>query len=214
MKDTYFTQDNIKSKSQEMVGFLKRRPFPEKVNGKMALLVLDMQDYFLQPESHAYVPSANAVIDNINKLSEVFEKKNWPIFCTQHINVPGEAGMMEEWWDDLLTEEHPHKNLIDEIKDHDCTVIKKSQYDAFYQTDLLEELQSRDITDVVITGVMTHLCCETTARSAFVNGFRVWFMVDVTATYKQEYHMSSIWNLNHGFAYPLLTDELLGIINK
>ncbi len=214
MKETYFTKENIDNKGNEILELFNRRSIPENINRKAALLILDMQDYFLQPDSHAYVPSADAIVGNIKKLSSTFENMSLPVFYTQHVNTPGQAGMMEEWWDDLLTEDHLKKGLIKGILNSDFILIKKSQYDAFYKTELLKELQSRRITDVVITGVMTHLCCETTARSAFVNGFRVWFMLDATATYNLDFHMNSIKNLNHGFAYPILTKEMIGIIEK
>jgi bifunctional isochorismate lyase/aryl carrier protein len=51
---------------------------------------------------------------------------------------------------------------------------------------------------------MTHLCCETTARAAFVRGFDVFFLVDGTATYNQDYHQATLLNLAHGVA--VLTD--------
>ena len=87
--------------------------------------------------------------------------------------------------------------------------IEKKQYDAFLQTLLEETLRQRKIEQIVITGVMTHLCCETTARSAFMRGFEVFFTVDGTATYNEELHRASLLTLSHGFAVPVTVDELL-----
>ena len=67
--------------------------------------------------------------------------------------------------------------------------------------------RGQQVTDVVITGVMTHLCCETTARSAFVRGYRVWFPVDGTATFNLDFHLGTLRALAHGFAsIPLVRD--------
>lgn len=55
---------------------------------------------------------------------------------------------------------------------------------------------------------MTHLCCETTARSAFIRGFDVFFTIDGTATYNEDFHFGTLYNLAHGFAVPLLIDEI------
>ncbi|MES0360330.1 MAG: isochorismatase family protein, partial [Anaerolineales bacterium] len=63
------------------------------------------------------------------------------------------------------------------------------------------------------SGVMTHLCCETTARSAFVRGFEVFFVIDGTATYNEDYHMATLLNLAHGFTTPVLTKEVLKFIH-
>ena len=60
----------------------------------------------------------------------------------------------------------------------------------------------------MIAGVLTHLCCETTARSAFVRGFKVFFTVDGTATYYEDFHRATLLNLSHGFAVPVLVDDI------
>jgi len=61
----------------------------------------------------------------------------------------------------------------------------------------------------VVCGVMTHLCCETTAREAFVRGFEVFFPVDGTASYNQKFHEASLQNLAHGFAILTTVEQLL-----
>jgi isochorismate hydrolase len=73
--------------------------------------------------------------------------------------------------------------------------------------------QSR-VSQVVICGVMTHLCCESTARSAFMHGFEVFFPVDGSATYNQAYHQATLLNLSHGFATLTTVAEILQLIKK
>ncbi|MEW6239950.1 MAG: isochorismatase family protein, partial [Chloroflexota bacterium] len=72
-----------------------------------------------------------------------------------------------------------------------------------------QTLRDLEVEQVVITGVMTHLCCETTARAAFVRGFDVFYVVDGTATYTEAFHRASLLNLAHGFAVPVLAEEIL-----
>ena len=62
---------------------------------------------------------------------------------------------------------------------------------------------------VIVTGVMTHLCCETTAREAFVRGFNVVFPVDGTLTQNRLFHEATLRNLSHGFAVTPLLREVL-----
>jgi len=59
-----------------------------------------------------------------------------------------------------------------------------------------------------VAGVMTNLCCETTAREAFVRGFRVFFSVDATATSSVDLHEATLKNLAYGFAYFLDCERL------
>ena len=165
-----------------------------------ALLVLDMQRFFLQDSSHAFIPSAPTIVPGITRLIEAYRDADRPIFFTQHLNTDKNAQLMSKWWRDLIRPQDPLASIIDELDTSTGTVIIKSQYDAFYGTTLSELLQADHIAQVVICGVMTNLCCETTARSAFVRGFEVFFPVDATATYHADFHLASLKNLAFGFA--------------
>jgi bifunctional isochorismate lyase/aryl carrier protein len=125
------------------------------------------------------------------------------------VNSRGAAGMMEKWWRDVILEDHPLARITKALDTSAGRRVQKSQYDAFYQTDLEEMLGRWGARQVVICGVMTHLCCETTARSAFMRGLEVFFTVDGTATYNQDFHAATLLNLAHGFATLVLTGELL-----
>jgi isochorismate hydrolase len=168
-----------------------------------------MQDYFLKPESHAFIPSAEAIIPRINLLIEEFNKRNMAKFYTQHIDQNESEGMMGVWWNKNLLNENPLKSISSDLKIDKMQKITKSQYDAFWNTELEKMLTKRSITDIIITGVMTHLCCETTARSAFVRGFNVIFTIDGTATYNEEHQMGSLRNLAHGFAHVETIEEVI-----
>jgi isochorismate hydrolase len=212
MKQPYFTSNTIEAQARKFLEQLNRTREIDLRNGKTALLVLDMQDYFLNSESHAFVTSASAIIPNVVGLAKAFKERGLPVIYTQHINRPEDAGMMAEWWHDLITPTHPMAGLSDQLEFDGAEVLQKTQYDAFYQTDLAERLESQCVNGVVICGVMTHLCCETTARSAFMRGLRVWFTVDGTASYNEEFHLGALRNLAHGFAIPVLTSEVLSAL--
>jgi len=215
MKERYFTTDNLQAKAAEQLarieGIKKTRPLIKK---KTALLVLDMQEYFLDPDSHAFVPSALAILPQIQKLIAAFKHQHQPVIFTQHINTPENAAAMSRWWRDLITAENPSSKISSELETKSYPVLQKTQYDAFYQTPLEDMLRNLDIAQVIITGVMTHLCCETTARSAFVRGFDVFFAVDGTATYHEEFHLASLQNLAHGFATLVLTNDVTAELLK
>jgi isochorismate hydrolase len=175
---------------------------------EIALLVLDMQVFFLDEKSHAFVPSAKAILPGVKRLVKVFEEKNRPVFFTRHLNTASNAGLMKMWWQDLITNEALNSRIIPELSHPEAAVVCKGQYDAFFETNLENLLRSSGVTQVVITGVMTHLCCETTARSAFTRGFEVFFTIDGTATYTERFHKASLLNLSHGFSVAVLVDEV------
>lgn len=212
MKEDYFGEGKLLTQAGEFLAAVSRPSSRRKQRldlSTAALLVTDVQDYFLEERSHAHIPSANAVVPQIKKLQALFLSKQRPVFQTRHINNSGDAGQMAHWWKELITVENPLSAVTKELIHPDVPVILKSQYDAFFNTPLEKELRSRGVTRVVVTGVMTHLCCETTARSAFIRGFGVFFVVDATATYNRRFHEAALLNLSHGFAVPVLTQEIL-----
>jgi len=171
--------------------------------------VLDMQDYFLQSDSHAYIPSASAIVPVIRSLINIFQKKNRPVIFTRQVNTSQDADMMGKWWKGLLSPDSTQSEITLELNLTNGVFLNKTQYDAFWKTALDEILRSMNVEQVVITGVMTHLCCETTARSAFMRGYEVFFTADGTATYTEAHHCAALLNLAHGFALPVLAKEVL-----
>ncbi|MDW7759843.1 MAG: isochorismatase family cysteine hydrolase [Acidobacteriota bacterium] len=212
MKKLYVTPETIESRSRDFLreysGLQPARP-PGFDFLRSALLVLDMQRVFMDPSSHAYIPSAPAVIPRIRALAEAYEIRNRPAIFTRHVNTPEDAGRMADWWRNRIAPDNPLSALIPEFHRPSDRVILKSRYDAFFRTPLEEMLRGGGVDQVVICGVMTHLCCETTARSAFMRGFDVFFTVDGTATYTEAFHRASLLNLAHGFAVLTLSETIL-----
>ncbi len=181
-----------------------RRKLP--VLSKSCLLVIDMQNYFLGV--------ASPILDNVKRLISFYREKGLPVVFTQHGHDDPEVdgGMLREWWGELIIKGTWEHRLIEGISPVEGEkLVEKKRYSAFYRTDLEEYLKGLGISDVVITGVMTNLCCETTARDAFVRDFMVFFVEDATATSSPEMHMATILNISYGFGRVLKTEDILSI---
>ncbi|MCS7010611.1 MAG: cysteine hydrolase, partial [Anaerolineales bacterium] len=165
--------------------------------------------YFLTPSSHAFIPSAPAVLPGLNRLIRAYSQRGLPVFLSRHLNTPENAGLMASWWRELITPANPLSELDPRLEREGSIELQKTRYDAFFDTPLETLLRERGVEQVVIGGVMTHLCCETTARSAFMRGFQVFFLVDGTATYTEAFHRASLLTLTHGFAVPVLVGDIL-----
>ncbi|HID11290.1 MAG TPA: isochorismatase family protein [Candidatus Latescibacteria bacterium] len=211
VKGAYFTPDSVGERARHMLREVEpyRRRHISLVPKCSALVVLDMQEYFLKPTSHAYVPSAEAILPRIQALVRAYARRGFLAVFTRHVNSSEDAGVMERWWRELIAPDHPLSGIVPELDTSIGVVLEKHQYDAFYGTELEELLRRWGVGQVVVCGVMTHLCCETTARSAFVRGFEVFFPVDGTATYNEAFHRAALLNLSHGFAVPVLVEEVL-----
>ena len=177
---------------------------------KAALLILDMQEYFLDPASHAFVPSAPAIVPVIERLAGALRAAGRPVIATRHVNTPRDAGMLGQWWNDLVVPGSPAARLEPRLEKLATRVIDKGRYDAFHGTDLAVLLEVEGARQVVVSGVMTHLCVETTARAAFVRDYAVFVPVDATATYNRELHRASLLTLAHGVAAVVGARDILG----
>lgn len=211
VKEQYFTNENIDQIAQAFLKELQPVVRRTEVNlnlKKTALCVIDMQNYFMQPTSHAFIPSAQAIIPKIKQLQTFFLKDGLCVIHTRHGNTPKDAYNMASWWGKLLDRHSSDAQIIEELTSDKALIVDKTQYDAFYQTRLNEILKERNISQLIITGVMTHLCAETTARSAFMQNFEVFFAVDGTATYRRGLHLASLLTLSHGFAVPVLMQTI------
>ncbi len=164
-----------------------------------------MQNYFLR--------IAGRILGNVQKLVDFFRKKGLPIVYTMHGHKDPEkdGGMLLEWWGDLIMEGSWEHKLIEGLNPLPGEkVVKKNRYSAFYGTELEAFLRGKGVTDLVITGVMTNLCCETTARDAFVRDFRVFFVEDATSTSHPDFHRATLLNISYGFGIILKTEDLVG----
>lgn len=173
------------------------------VPGKAALLIIDMQFYFMA--------LAQPIVNNVISLIDCFRANDGKILFTRHghRDPKKDGGMLAKWWGELILYGSSDWELIDELPVHaGDTIIDKNRYSAFFSTRLDERLRAQGVEDLVICGVMTNCCCETTARDAFIRDYRVFFVGDATATANNELHVASLKNLAYGFAYIVNTKDL------
>ncbi len=175
-----------------------------------ALLVIDMQRYFTDPSSHASFPAADDIVGNVQFLLAEFRSRGLPVLFTRHALERGEdAGIMGSWWRDVLTVDNPLSAIDERVRPlTEERVVRKTRYSAFVGTDLERILNASKITRLVIAGVMTHLCCESTARDAFMRDHEVFFIADATASKDEELHLGSLRALADGFAILATTEEV------
>ena len=90
----------------------------------------------------------------------------------------------------------------------DEVIVTKHRYGAFESTDLDLVLRSRGIRTVIMTGVATNVCVETTARQAFLRDYYVVFTNDCTATYYQADHDATLRNIESFFGEVVSAEEI------
>ncbi len=178
---------------------------------KSALLVIDMQRFFLDPASPTFTCGGLAILPIVKEVIGAFRNTHRPVIYTRHVHHPDhlDSGIMAWWWEGMCVEGSAESEIHpDLIPDPREKVIFKHRYSAFYNTDLETVLRCLKVEDLVVTGVMTNLCCESTARDAYYRDFRVFFLADGTATISEEMHMASLLNLSYGFAQVTTSDAI------
>jgi ureidoacrylate peracid hydrolase len=186
---------------------------------KCALLVIDMQNSFLAEGALFEVPAGREIIPNIERLIAYAREHGIPVIWTQSDNTPPGGGLILDrypiirqsralWRGDKSFELYP--DMVQPLESEHRVV--KHKYDAFHDTDLDTVLRNLRRDTIILTGVATEVCCESTARSAFFHEYKVAFLSDATATNDPKVHRSTCDRMDRFFARVLDTDEVVSIL--
>jgi len=158
---------------------------------KTALLVIDMQNDFVLEGHPMEVPEARTAIPYIHKLIGTSRELGIPVIYSQHtLRDDFAVSPLESTYNERLLTVGMRKGsfgvqVIDALKPAENEiVIEKYRYDAFHATNLEPVLRSirglNQIDTVIITGTLTEVCCESTARGAYMRDYKVAFVSDAT----------------------------------
>lgn len=151
--------------------FAQKTGVAEKT-GKKALLVIDVQKVYFEGGLKVTHPAGS--IDNIARAMDAAKEHGVHIVIIQHSSRNERSSFRKG---NPLWELHPE--IAKRPYDH---LTVKSYPGSFTKTDLDEWLKSKGIETVVITGYMTQMCCDSTARQAMHKGYKVEFLSDGTGT--------------------------------
>lgn len=176
-----------------------------------ALIVIDPQRGFTDP---SWGPRDNpAAEDNIRRLLDHWRERDWPIILVRHDSTSPTSP---------LRPGQPGNDFIGGVEGPHDLLVTKTVNSAFYgEPDLDAWLRSAGVGAVVICGITTNHCCETTARMAGNLGYDVTFVIDATHTFDrtgpdgravtaQELSRATAASLHGEFATVRSTEEALG----
>ncbi len=195
------------------------------VRERAALIVVDLQNCFVAG-SPISAPEGPAILDRVNRLAAVCREAGILVVHTRFVLRPdgSNAGILAETappvkagiLDDGRESAALHPDLVVDAAD---LVLDKPRFGAFHGTDLESMLRARGRDTVIISGLMTNVCCETTAREAMMRDFRVFFLSDATATAEMDdvpaavLQRATLATLGFLFAQVLTVDEMIGKIS-
>ena len=211
--DSYVTAETLASLTRKWLGEIRPFNSHEMVldRDKSALLVIDMQRFFLDPDSPTFTCGGLAILPTLRRVVGSFRSSGRPVIFTRHVHHPDDldSGIMGWWWEGKCLEGTRESEIHPELAPLPGEkIVCKHRYSAFYDTDLETVLRCLKVEDLVVTGVMTNLCCESTARDAYYRDYRVFVLADGTATINEEMHVASLLNLAYGFAFVTTGDAI------
>jgi bifunctional isochorismate lyase/aryl carrier protein len=177
---------------------------------RVALLIHDMQNYFLKPyESAAFT---GALVEQIHAIRTACKLRDVPVFYTAQ---PGgqskaERGLLLDFWGPGMPEDGEARSIVRGLEpspgDH---MIVKHRYSAFKQSELLEMLKRSGREQLIICGVYAHIGCQATALDAFMAGVQPFVAADALGDFSLEYHRMALSQIASCSGKVATTAELL-----
>ena len=190
---------------------------------KTALLVVDMQNYFMADGQLGCCPVARDIVPNVNGLAGALREAGGHVVWIQNA-APQES--VESWANlhAMYSKENRETRLGGlttgsdsyalwgalDVKPQDLRV-EKTRYSAFIRgaSNIEAELRDRDIDTLIITGVATNVCCESTARDAMMLGFRTMMVADANAAPSDAEHSAALTGFMLFFGDVQFSEEII-----
>lgn len=181
---------------------------------RMALLVHDMQQYFLAPFAANASPIAPAIA-NLARIISQCRTRHIPIFYTAQKGNQERAdrGLQAVLWGPGMRACPEHEAVIDELAPKPCDhVLVKHRYSAFQRTNLETLMRARGRDQLLVTGVYTHIGCTATVAEAFQLDIEPFIVADAGADFSRDDHMSALQWIARTCGVALTTEQLLEVL--
>lgn len=191
-----------------------------------ALVIVDMQNDFVRAGAPLEVPDARNTTAPIARLAERFRRNGHPVIFTKFLSRQDE-NLLWLWspqcrpdikccWPGHL------RSYLDQSDPLDCTeiiselapapgdhMIEKYGYGAFHGTGLDALLRRLGVRSLVVTGTVTQICVEETAREAFHHGYNATMVSDAVSSFAPDLHVATLKNFAMKFGWVADSETVL-----
>jgi ureidoacrylate peracid hydrolase len=196
---------------------------------RTALVVIDLQNAFMEdPVGHAVVPGAPGVVPAVNRLAAAVRQAGGGVFW---VKMTHDDACLGDWSIafEMLTPERRLKRigaLTEGTRGHELwaaldvrpedEIVLKYRYSGFLPgtSDLADRLRARGFDTLLITGTVTNVCCESSARDASMLNFRTIMVSDGNAALTQAEHEASLTAFYNIFGDVMDTDMLVAALER
>jgi nicotinamidase-related amidase len=196
-----------------------------------ALVIIDMQNDFVRVGAPLEVPTSRDTIAAHRTLLAAFRGRGLPVVYTKFLSRPLPS-LLWEWspqcrpptkccWKGHMRRyadidgERDCAEIVDELPPApDDLIIEKYGYGAFHGTDLADRLREMSVLSLVVTGTVTQICVEETAREAFHHGFRTTLVEDAVSSYAPDLHAAALKNFAMKFGWVERAETIAAQIER
>jgi nicotinamidase-related amidase len=201
-----------------------------------ALLIVDMQNDFVRDGAPLEVPEARGTIPQHQELITLCRKAQFPIVYARY--VVGPQTTLPEWGSKLewaLQVGPPvwacrrgHRRYYRDVdRTLECTdvideiypklgdyIIDKYAYSAFFQTNLNDILKSLGVESLLVTGTVTQVCVEESARQAFHHGYKTTIVSDAVSSRQPHRHAATLETFDGHYGWVAATNDVLRALGE
>ena len=193
-----------------------------------ALLVIDMQNYFVMEGQPGECPYARNIVPNINRIAATLRDAGGLVVWVKMLATQESLVSWSVFHDRLLPDKRERR--IEELSEHGLgfklwngldvasqdEIVNKTRYSAFTPgySNLQTVLQKHGIDTLLVTGVATNTCCESTSRDGMALNFRTMMVADGCAAKSDDAHNATLCSFYNSFGDVQMTDEIIVLIKE
>ncbi|MGH6980188.1 MAG: isochorismatase family protein [Stellaceae bacterium] len=197
----------------------KLNRYDKIVGPQTALAVIDLQNVFMEQGAPVEVPAAREIVPNVNRLAAAVRKAGGKVVWIQMTLNDQEKGWSvffegerrREAFKDMQRGSHGHALWPTLDIKADDLIVEKRRYSAFIQgsSNIDQILRGFGIDTVLITGTLTNVCCESSARDAMMLNYKIVFVSDANAAITDAEHNATLGTILRVFGDVATTDETM-----
>jgi ureidoacrylate peracid hydrolase len=214
--------EELRQRLEQRRGAGRRHIFDTIEAKNTALLVVDMQNFFLDA-----IETARGIVPNINRLAVALRDAGGLVVWIRASHSESGRAAWTLFFDNFLTPEmgaearrrlspgHSAHELFDELDiQAEDPIVDKDRFSAFIQgaSNLEATLRSHDIDTVLVVGTNTNVCCESTARDAMMRDFKTFMVEDANAAIDDQEHIDGLRTFVQVFGDVITTEDALKLI--
>ncbi len=194
---------------------------------RTALVVIDMQNAFVAEGAALEVPVARSIVPNINELATASREAGTAVVWVRITLAQSGPNAFPVYYRNFFSPDKAarHQSALAEGSDSNALypelnvepediILDKNRFSAMISgsSELENILRAKGIDTIVITGTLSNICCEATARDAMMLGFNVVFVSDANAALSDDEHLASMITIAQGFGDVRTTGETISIL--